>query len=140
MISTIPNQVFVNSCCLSIFYNITKLCLSLCFARQFRCRNSRKVFLTLNLTETGKTPARISVKVRLKAEVFKLYSLINNPSANFKSKTYSPIFFIFTHFQMPIVVGKSVNFLLTKFTSKSRSNSGLNLGLLPVEKRTPSLR
>ena len=53
-----------------------------------------------------------------KPGVANLYSLIYH-LANFKSKIYPPNFFIFSLLQMPIVIGKSVNFLLTKFTPKA---------------------
>ena len=54
----------------------------------------------------------------LRAGVFNLYSLIY-PSANFKSKIYpSQPFYIFSLLQMLMVVGKSVNFSLKKFTPR----------------------
>ena len=53
-----------------------------------------------------------------RAGALNLYSLIY-PLANFKSKIYSTDFVIFSLLQIPIVIGKSVNFLLTKFTPKA---------------------
>ena len=50
--------------------------------------------------------------------VLNLYFLIY-PLENFKSDIYLlNFFYIFLLLQMPIVVGKSVNYLPTKFTSK----------------------
>ena len=51
--------------------------------------------------------------------VLNLYSLIH-PLANFKSKIYPPNFvFLFSLLHMPIVICKSVNFLLTKLIPRS---------------------
>ena len=56
--------------------------------------------------------------LQFSAGVLNLYSLIY-PLANFKSKIYPQIFFIFSLLQIPIVIGKNLNFLPTKFTSKA---------------------
>ena len=55
------------------------------------------------------------IVIKSRARVLNLYSLIYL-WANFKSKIYPPRFFIFSPLQMPIVIDKSVNLLLTKFT------------------------
>ena len=50
--------------------------------------------------------------------VLNLYSLIY-PLATFKSKIFCLSFFIFAILQMSMVVGKRVNFFLTKFSPKA---------------------
>ena len=52
-------------------------------------------------------------KGRSRAGVLNPYSLIY-PLTNFKSKVYSPNFFLFSLPQILTAIGKSVNFLLTK--------------------------
>ena len=59
-----------------------------------------------------------SVDISNRPGVLNLYSLIY-PLKNFKSKIYPQIFFILLLLQMPIVVDKSVSFLLTKFIPKA---------------------
>ena len=68
----------------------------------------------------------------LKAGVVNLYSLIY-PLANFKSKIYPKIIFIFSLLQMPIVICKSVSFLLTKFTLKAVQIYPQGVNLAQVE-------
>ena len=67
-----------------------------------------------------------------RAEVLNVYSLIYL-LANFKSKIYPPNFFMFSPLQIPIVIGKSVNFLLTKFTPKAGQICPQGVSLTPVE-------
>ena len=54
-----------------------------------------------------------------KTGVLNLYSLIY-PLANFRRKINSPNFFYIFTSTSPIVIGKSVNLLQTKFTPKAR--------------------
>ena len=63
------------------------------------------------------TCAIVSSNLRCRAGVLDFYSLIH-PLVNFKSKIYPPNFFLSSLLQMPIVISKSVNILLTKFPPK----------------------
>ena len=69
---------------------------------------------------------------KLRAGVLNLYFLIY-PLENFKGKIYSLIFFVISLLQMSIVVGESVNFLLSKFTPKAGQIYPQGVNLLPVE-------
>ena len=58
---------------------------------------------------------------QVKTEALNLYSFIYLLT-NFKGKIYPQFFFVFSLLQMPNVIGKKANFLLTKFTPNAGKN------------------